>query len=410
MYSYPSQFEPLLILASSQAHYRRLISLAQELCELDARLDAAIHPDASRALSKLVQGMNCYYSNLIEGHHTLPVEIDRAMQHDFTATTSQTDLQRLAYAHLQTTAWSNSQDIIEYGIQSFVLDAHREFSRHLPETMLMIAMPDNTMMRMEAGQIRSNEVRVGNHIAPQSTSVAAFLERYAAVYTPILVNAKSGGLNKLEAIVAAMIAHHRLAWIHPFADGNGRIARIVLDAMLKRTGISGAALWSLSRGFAKTQQAYKQRLAEADMPRMGDLDGRGNLSETQLAAFCEYALQTAIDQVRFMSSLLALDTLEHRVLHYFRNIRTDLRPESAHLYLEALVRGGFERGAASRLTGLAERTARDVLSSLIHEGFLLSDTPKGRVRPDFPVHALGMLLPNLYPTGDVDFVGRPAAQ
>lgn len=410
MYNHLSQFEPLFISASSQAHYRHLIDLAQELCELDARLETAIHRDAARGLSELVRGMNCYYSNLIEGHHTLPIEIDRAMQRDFVATPDQTDLQQLAYAHLKTIEWANSKDITAYGIQSFILEAHGEFCRHLPETMLMITMPDGMVMRMQPRQIRNQEVRVGNHIAPQSSSVAAFLERYAAVYAPILNKANGGGLNKLEAIAAAMSAHHRLAWIHPFADGNGRIARIVLDAMLKHIGISGSSLWSMSRGLAKTQQAYKQRLAEADMPRMGDLDGRGNLSETQLAAFCEYGLQTAIDQVRFMSKLLALDTLEQRVHHYFSNLRTDLRSESAHLYLAALSRGGFERGAAARLTGLAERTARDVLSSLIKEGFLHSDTPKGRVRPGFPIHALGTLLPNLYPAGDIDFLGKHTTQ
>lgn len=140
------------------------------------------------------------------------------------------------------------------------------------------------------------------------------------------------------------------------------------------------------------------------MPRMGDLDGRCNLSETKLAAFCEYALHTANDQVKFMSGIFALDTIGHRVHHYFTHMRTDLRAESAHLYLEAIARGGFERGEAQCLTGLAERTARDTLSALIKEGFLLSAPPKGRVHPDFPHHALGALLPNLYPAGDVDFV------
>ena len=126
----------------------------------------------------------------------------------------------------------------------------------------------------------------------------------------------------------------------------------------------------------------------------------------KLAAFCEYSLKAAIDQVKFMSGILALDSIEHRVRHYFSNMRTDLRAESAFLYLEALSRGGFERGEAQRITGLAERTARDVLSSLTKEGFLLSDTPKGRVRAGFPVKALGTFLPNLYPAGDVDFVGQ----
>ncbi len=403
MYDHPSQIEPLLISASSPA-YRHLIGLAQELAEANARLDASVHTDAARALSELVRAMNCYYSNLIEGHHTLPIEIDRAMHRDFTSAPSQSDLQRLAFAHIKTTEWANPINIADYGIRKFILDAHGQFCKNLPDDMLMIKMPDGTIVRMEAGEIRTNEVLVGTHVAPTFSSLDQYLARYESAYLPVIKQAEEDGLHKLEAIVAAMCAHHRLAWIHPFPDGNGRIARIALDAMLKQSGIAGAALWSMSRGFAKTQKEYKLRLAEADMPRMGDLDVRGNLSETKLATFCEYGLKTAIDQVKFMSSVLALNSIERRVRHYFSNMRTDLRAESALLYLEALARGGFERGEAQRITGLAERTARDVLSSLTKEGFLLSDTPKGRVRAGFPVKALGAFLPNLYPAGDVDFV------
>lgn len=71
--------------------------------------------------------------------------------------------------------------------------------------------------------------------------------------------------------------------------------------------------------------------------------------------------------------------------------------------------GEIERMAASRLTGLKERTARDVVSQLVDEGFLISDTPKGKLRVGFPVHALGALLPNLYPAGDVDVLPPFAA-
>jgi DNA-binding IclR family transcriptional regulator len=58
---------------------------------------------------------------------------------------------------------------------------------------------------------------------------------------------------------------------------------------------------------------------------------------------------------------------------------------------------------AGRITGLPERTARDVLAALLEEGFLVSDSPRGKVRVGFPIKALGTLLPNLYPAGDLDF-------
>jgi hypothetical protein len=49
------------------------------------------------------------------------------------------------------------------------------------------------------------------------------------------------------------------------------------------------------------------------------------------------------------------------------------------------------------------------VSQLTAEGFLVSDTPKGKLRVGFPVHALGSLLPNLYPAGDVDVLPPLAA-
>jgi len=123
-----------------------------------------------------------------------------------------------------------------------------------------------------------------------------------------------------------------------------------------------------------------------------------------LIQFCEYAINTAIDQARFLAQMFALDNFKSRAQHFFRKVRFDLKPESVYLYLQAFTNGEFVRMEAARITGLSERTARTVLSQLIKEGFLVSDTPKGKVRIGFPVHCLGSLLPNLYPAGDVDFV------
>jgi Fic family protein len=194
-----------------------------------------------------------------------------------------------------------------------------------------------------------------------------------------------------------------LAWIHPFPDGNGRVTRILLDAMLRGCGINPAGLWSLARGFAKTGERYRAALAGADEHRLGDLDGRGNLSETKLAEFCTYALETAIDQARFMEGLFALGDMEKRCRHYFANIRLDLKPASADLYIAAFRRGEFERMEAGRITNLPERSARDVLGQLLAEGFLQSSSARGKIRVGFPVKALGTLFPNLYPAGDLDF-------
>ena len=399
MYDHPSQFEPLLI-SPERPSYRRLIGFAEELVESTSRLEALVPDKTAIGLRYLVDGMNCYYSNLIEGHHTRPIDIQQAMQRDFSGDKKQKDMQHLAEAHIRTTQWAKEVSLIDdIEITPFIIETHRRFCSGLPDSLLVL----QDKSQMEPGSIRHGEVKVGRHVPPKHDAIGKFLTRFDSVYSRVLAKADSGGLEKLEAISASMMAHHRLVWVHPFSDGNGRVARIVLDAMLKRSGVASIGLWSMSRGLAKSEKEYKNKLDAADEPRMGDLDGRGNLSEQRLSEFCEFTLHVAKDQVDFMTKMFSLEKLEQRCWQYFNVMQDSIRPEAARLYLHAFQRGEFERGEAGRLTGLAERTARDALGSLVKTGFLVSDSPKGKVRAGFPLHALGTLFPNLYPAGDLDF-------
>ncbi|MER9243222.1 hypothetical protein [Mesorhizobium sp. M0633] len=79
----------------------------------------------------------------------------------------------------------------------------------------------------------------------------------------------------------------------------------------------------------------------ADMPRQGDLDGRGNLSERALGDFTLWFLQACIDQVSFMTGLFDLDTLAKRLYRHVE--RSGLKPEAGRLMEEALTRGEFDR-------------------------------------------------------------------
>ena len=65
--------------------------------------------------------------------------------------------------------------------------------------------------------------------------------------------------------------------------------------------------------------------------------------------------------------------------------------------MHAITVGEFDRMEAGRLTGMPERTARQVLAGLVKEKFLVSDSPKGRVRAGFPHASLEYIFPSLYP-------------
>jgi hypothetical protein len=77
-----------------------LRDLAFLLGEDAASSAGRLAPATAAAIDDLVRGMNCYYSNLIEGHDMRPVDIERALQADFATEPKRRDLQREAAAHI----------------------------------------------------------------------------------------------------------------------------------------------------------------------------------------------------------------------------------------------------------------------------------------------------------------------
>jgi hypothetical protein len=135
----------------------------------------------------------------------------------------------------------------------------------------------------------------GAHIPPDPATVANFVEAWHRTYR----YARAGE----TAVIALMAAHHRLAWIHPFLDGNGRTARLHTHIGLSAPRLT-QGLWSPMRGFAREHTAYYGHLATADARRKGDYDGRGVLSERGLVEFIAFAMNICLDQIRFMDGIL----------------------------------------------------------------------------------------------------------
>ncbi|MBI5446441.1 MAG: Fic family protein [Deltaproteobacteria bacterium] len=206
------------------------------------------------------------------------------------------------------------------------------------------------------GEFRTRDVEVGQHVGPTAQSLPAFLTRFASFY-------ESGAHHGVKPLLAAAASHHRLMWIHPFLDGNGRVARLYTDACFRRVPVLGYGLWNVSRGLARRRAEYMEALARADQPRRNDLDGRGNLSNEGLGGFCRFFLEVCLDQVRFSGSLLKLDGLLERLRGYVGlreqrlvRDRAPLKPQAAYMLQEVLLRGTVARGDLFRVSGMPERT------------------------------------------------------
>jgi Fic family protein len=369
-----------------------------ELSAASATLARALHPRTAANLAVLVRLMNAYYSNLIEGHNTRPRDIERALAGDLEKDPERRNLQLEAAAHVrvqaQIDALAGDGRSPEPASVDFIQWLHCEFYRDAPDELLRVAGAGRDFL-MEPGAWRSrpeHDVAVGRHAPPSSVRIPDFMRYFAERYTLASLG-KSGRITSMAA------AHHRFNYIHPFPDGNGRVSRLMSHAMAHMAGVGAHGLWSISRGLARglaSRGEYKLRMDDADSPRRGDLDGRGNLSQGALGEFVLWFLRVALDQVQFMSSLFELSTLSRRLRNYVE-LNDALKPESSRLLEEALIRGEFERGEIARITGLPERSARRVLGDVVGTGLLASDTPKGAVSLRFPVAALDVLFPKLFP-------------
>jgi Fic family protein len=390
----PTRIEPARLEEPSEA----IGDVVAELSAAAATLGKALHPQTAANLASLVRMMNAYYSNLIEGHNTRPKDIERALAGQFDSDVERRNLQLEAAAHVRVQAvvdrMAAAAGLPEPASTQFIKWLHLEFYQDAPQEILRIAGRDREVA-MQPGTFRSNpehDVAVGRHAPPSSDRVATFMAYFEERY-------RFDRMGKAGRIISMAAAHHRLNYIHPFLDGNGRVSRLMSHAMGYSAGIGAHGLWSISRGLARgldSRGEYKRMMDHADMPRQGDLDGRGNLSQRALSEFVEWFLKVALDQVRFMSDLFEIDTLAKRLRTFVERSET-LKPEAARLLEEALIRGEFERGDVARITGLPERTARRILGDVIEAGILASDTPKGSVSLRFPVDALDVLFPRLFP-------------
>ncbi len=385
-----SIMEPLLIGETSR-HRGELTDLAVELAQRAAGLRRGLPEGVLESLSDLVRAMNCYYSNLIEGHDTHLTDIERALKDDYSSDIEKRNLQLEAKAHIAVQKW-----IDEGGLESGattvngLLEIHRRFSELLPPELLWVENPDTgERVNVVPGKMRDRDVRVGRHVPVSPGSVSRFMKRFENVY---------GGLGKTDAILASASAHHRLLWIHPFLDGNGRVARLMSDAMLSET-LNAPRMWSVSRGLARNESAYKSRLMACDMGRRNDLDGRGPLSEEALAEFTRFFLVTCIDQVNFMEGLIIPDRLFNRILLWAEEeIRAgQLPPQSGVVMRDVLYRGELPRGEVACLLGSSPRHARRITSVLLKRGILVSRSTRAPLRLAFPAELASRWLPGLFP-------------
>jgi len=382
--------EPLVISEGSK-HRADLSELVIELTQSATRFRSSLPEGMVTPLCDLVRSMNCYYSNKIEGHDTHPVDIERALAEDYSADKKRRDRQFEAKAHIVTQRWIDEGNIKGNSTTVHaVRDVHKRFEGVLPDDLLWVENPETgDRVRIVPGEFRENDTRVGRHYPVSPGAIERFMKRWEAAYSK---------LNKFETILHTAAAHHRLLWIHPFADGNGRVARLISYSTFLDTLDTGG-IWSIARGLSRESEQYKQKLAACDLEKRNDLDGRGPLSEEELVKFTIFFLETCLDQIQFMEKLMNPAELRNRIITWAKDEeRTGSLPErSTSVLAHILTHRELPRKDVVEVVGLTARKSRRVTAELHKRGVITADTHKAPFRIAFPADLAPRFMPGLYP-------------
>jgi Fic family protein len=374
-----------------------LRDLAQEIIAASARLEGKVAPETAMVLGDKLRLINSYYSNLIEGHKTTIPDIESALQNKFDVNPENKYAQELCAAHVQVEKHIMNQlgshprpNICD---RQFLCGLHAAFYAHLPEPHLYTHTGDGfSRFPVNPGQLRDVDVSVDGQSlhGPHCRDLPELLASFAQAYAP----ERWHGDDRLIAMAAS---HHRLTWLHPFRDGNGRVTRLFSGLYLAASGINKSNLWSLSRGLSRNKQPYMFELWATDSP--GE-NGIYYFSEELLADFCEYFFKICLDQIGFMEKLLRLDQIEARIDWYvqsrYQQDHQSIHPEAARLLRAVFMRGAVARGKAQEILNLSERSARRIVSALLDDGLLQSLSHRAPLTIGLPLTALPFYFPDLY--------------
>lgn len=374
----------------------RCVDLVNQATRLQERL-----PEESRkGLAGLLRLMNCYYSNLIEGHPTLPAEVDRAMRRVETEETPQSRDHR----HSEAIAHIKVQELIDrMRSRGNWLDPadpkslkwmHRKFIARLPVDLQWAERrPGSPRIQIKPGEYREGHVTVGRHDPPLASALPRFMEHFSQEY-------RSHRSPSPDSIAKIAAAHQRFMWIHPFLDGNGRVGRLMTDSMLTDSGLDAGGIWRISRGFARRLDDYRRFIAGADEMRRSAIDGRGNLTQTGLNEWCEFFVDVAKDQMGFIGGHLQDKAGQLPLLGRIHAWTESAFPGSqskfkiAMLVERTILNGSVPRSTAYQVLDMTDRNAIRILKDLSRYGII--SLKNSKVQPAFPPHFAPVVFPGLF--------------
>lgn len=194
------------------------------------------------------------------------------------------------------------------------------------------------------GAYRSLDVTIAGakHVPPAHFKVQGYMDELIA-----FVNRPQA--DKYDLLKTAL-AHHRMAWVHPFGNGNGRTVRLLTYALMIKYGfnVKDGKILNPTAVFCNDRDVYYQKLAEADAG-----------TDTALLNWCEYALRGIVEEVEKINQLLDFDFLRKTILEPTLRLATErgyINRDEARVLQTGIAKQHFKAGDLD--TTLGDMTVR----------------------------------------------------
>jgi len=262
------------------------------LGEIQAKIEhikrLPILPDESNRLRTLYFAKGLHSTTAIEGNTFSEAEVARIIRQDLQAPPSR------AYQERQITNMMAACNSVGQHLRR---GADLDFSPallHRYHRQVLADLQDSvTDEEVRLCAFRQHKVTVGRYLAPPPNPVARFMAQYCDWLNAKPVSA--AGYELAAHILKAIFAHVYFAWIHPYGDGNGRLARLIEFGLLLRAGAPDITAHLLSNFYNKTRDKYYQQLQYSHGEY--DSEARAYPAQADLSHFLEYALQGFRDEL-----------------------------------------------------------------------------------------------------------------
>lgn len=209
------------------------------------------------------------------------------------------------------------------------------------------------------GRYRLSEVGISGavHVPPAPSSIQADMDQ--------LIEFANRDVQPQYQLLQVALVHHRFVWIHPFANGNGRVSRLLTYAMLIKRGYTSSSTarpLNPTAVFGADRQAYYDHLAQAD-----------SLTEEGTLAWCNYVIRGLRGDLSSVIQLADRSFVTEQVYSHALNTAISgglLLQRDADILYEIARRGTSKAGDLSDVIPGSPSSRSQKLGRLIKSGYL----------------------------------------